>query len=651
MKNFLIGMLVFAGVCAAAETQGLSDRLYEAVRNDKIAQLQALTKTSGPDVKDPRGSTPLMYAAANGSLQAVKMLVEAHADVNAKNDFDITPLMLCAIDEAKVRYLIAHGADVKMVSRQGRTALLVAAGTEGNSEIVKLLVEKGANVNGPNPDPETAPIVAAAGANDTRSVRFLLDHGAVVAGPAGGKALMSASGHGNLAVMGMLIGRGVPVNVVSPEVTETVKNGAIALGSFTPLILAVANGGPEAVKLLLDHGAKVNAQDVRGMTPLMLVLALDRPDSRVVKLLVDHGADPTIKSKAGETAADWARKFSRPEILTALGIPASESRIPLQKAAANANPPAASEAVQKSVRLLERTSASFFTSGGCSSCHAQNATSMAVAAARGGGIRVDEAAARARAEQTRASWAPQDQTLMLRMDAPGAQIMVSFGLLQFEADGVKGNRTTDAMVHNVAAQQQVAGNWHVDGIARPPMSDGDFTLTATGIRSLAFYGPEGRKAEFSARIARAAAWLRRATPVTQEDRNMQMLGLKWAGADAGTLDKLAKALISMRQTDGGWSQTRYLGSDAYATGQTLWALKEAGIRVDDPNYRAGVEYLLRTQMADGSWHVVSRSPKFQPYFQSGFPYDHDQWVSMAATAWSTMALAYTLPESKVAGLR
>jgi hypothetical protein len=40
--------------------------------------------------------------------------------------------------------------------------------------------------------------------------------------------------------------------------------------------------------------------------------------------------------------------------------------------------------------------------------------------------------------------------------------------------------------------------------------------------------------------------------------------------------------------------------------------------------------------------VRSRAPKFQPYFQSGFPYEHDQWVSSAATAWAVMALAPAL---------
>src|SRR5205085_610589 len=105
---------------------------------------------------------------------------------------------------------------------------------------------------------------------------------------------------------------------------------------------------------------------------------------------------------------------------------------------------------------------------------------------------------------------------------------------------------TDAMVHNIAAQQQAAGNWHDDGIARPPMTDGDFTPTAIAIRSLALYGAPARKAEFASRIAKAAAWLRKASPETAEDRNMQLLGLTWAGGDRTTLDRLARAIAAQQ---------------------------------------------------------------------------------------------------------
>lgn len=98
---------------------------------------------------------------------------------------------------------------------------------------------------------------------------------------------------------------------------------------------------------------------------------------------------------------------------------------------------------------------------------------------------------------------------------------------------------------------------------------------------------------------------------------------------------------------GGWAQTPYLVSDAYATGQVLYTLRELGIPADDPTALRGTAFLLRTQQADGSWYVKSRAMKIQPYFESGFPYGHDQWISQAGTAWAVMALSLTTPDPPV----
>jgi len=126
---------------------------------------------------------------------------------------------------------------------------------------------------------------------------------------------------------------------------------------------------------------------------------------------------------------------------------------------------------------------------------------------------------------------------------------------------------------------------------------------------------------------------------------MQILGLKWAGVQAGLREARTKELIALQRSDGGWAQTPYLASDAYATGQVLYTLHETGFSsADDPAFRRGVEFLLRTQKEDGSWYVKSRAMKIQPYFQSGFPYDHDQWISASATAWASMALSFTETE-------
>jgi hypothetical protein len=95
-----------------------------------------------------------------------------------------------------------------------------------------------------------------------------------------------------------------------------------------------------------------------------------------------------------------------------------------------------------------------------------------------------------------------------------------------------------------------------------------------------------------------------------------------------------------------------MGSDAYATGEALYALNAAGrMPVTDQVYTKGVKYLLNTQAADGSWHVKSRSIWVQPYFESGFPYGHDQWISAAGTSWAAMALSLTVESLQSASAR
>ena len=125
---------------------------------------------------------------------------------------------------------------------------------------------------------------------------------------------------------------------------------------------------------------------------------------------------------------------------------------------------------------------------------------------------------------------------------------------------------------------------------------------------------------------------------------MQLLGLRWA-SEAGSTVRRRQELLDLQRRDGGWSQTPFLESDAYATGQALYALHEVGVPASNPVMQRGVAFLLRTQRQDGSWHVVNRAMKIQPYFESGFPYGHDQWISHAGTAWGVIGLTAGAAES------
>src|SRR5690606_31617631 len=129
-------------------------------------------------------------------------------------------------------------------------------------------------------------------------------------------------------------------------------------------------------------------------------------------------------------------------------------------------------------------------------------------------------------------------------------------------------------------------------------------------------------------------------PDDTQGKAFQLLGLHWAGSDKRKIQQVAKQLIALQRAGGSWGQRPELQSDAYATGQALWALREgSGMGGADPIYKRGVQYLLKTQKSDGSWHVRTRGFGFQPLRDTGFPHGRDQWISAAATGFAIIALA------------
>ena len=80
----------------------------------------------------------------------------------------------------------------------------------------------------------------------------------------------------------------------------------------------------------------------------------------------------------------------------------------------------------------------------------------------------------------------------------------------------------------------------------------------------------------------------------------------------------------------------------------FYALVVSGkMSTTDAVFKKGISFLRNTQAEDGSWHVKSRSIWTQPYFDSGFPYEHDQWISATGTAWATMALSMSVDDRKI----
>jgi hypothetical protein len=288
--------------------------------------------------------------------------------------------------------------------------------------------------------------------------------------------------------------------------------------------------------------------------------------------------------------------------------------------------------VSSSLALLEKQSGNFIRTAGCNSCHSQSLPSAATGLARDSGL-------------TSMKSFPQ---LPAAMRPPAEQVMdfniisansVAWELFDAGMNHEPRTQVTDAIVRYLMASQTAEGYWLNPESRRPPMNSGRFQTAALAIFAIKNYAPEVEKLNCEKAVARAVAWLEKATPVTNQDRSFRLLGLAWGGRGAVVIRQEAKALTALQRADGGWSQLPAMASDAYATGEALYALGYAGrMAPGDPVFRKGVDYLLRTQASDGSWRVKSRAIWFQPYFESGFPYGQDQFISTAGTAWATLAL-------------
>jgi squalene-hopene/tetraprenyl-beta-curcumene cyclase len=175
---------------------------------------------------------------------------------------------------------------------------------------------------------------------------------------------------------------------------------------------------------------------------------------------------------------------------------------------------------------------------------------------------------------------------------------------QPDAESRKG---MELLLKTVKSEQTDDGSWSPWPKTRPPiMGNSDESMTA--LATLAVL-PLAAAGDDSARAVRdkGVHWLTE-TKTDDDAQSIAMRLVLWRrlGRPAEEWEPLVRRIRERQNADGGWSQTKDMASDAWATGQALYALAHAGIKPDEPVIARAHAFLIRTQHDDGSWPMTSR---------------------------------------------
>ena len=266
----------------------LSTPLHHATECTSFEMVQLLLESGAEvDSRDGKGRAPLhmvrMEQDEEEAQDITRLLLERGANVNAQDNDGSTPLLKaayrCCIDISQI--LLEHGADPNAKNNDSQTPLSRLFANEGrvlftNSDqrsLVQLLLGHGANVNNQDKD-HTTPLHSAIKAGSYDVAQILLEHEAEP---------NMANKDGNTA---LLLALKPKPKQISSSSLQTMEEDAEILAA-------------RLVRLLLEGGADVNAQDKRKITPLLLAIELKMYD--ITRMLLARGAEPNVKNYYGET--------------------------------------------------------------------------------------------------------------------------------------------------------------------------------------------------------------------------------------------------------------------------------------------------------------------------------------------------------------
>ena len=272
MPRLPLVALLAAGLIACGDTAVVRAAdgapLVDAAKNADVDALRVLiTQRADVNAASADGTTALHWASYRDNGEAADLLIRAGARVDAANDLGATPLWIASNNgsAAMVRRLLAAGAHPNVELLLGETPLM-AASRSGNPDVVTQLIDKGAGVNARGARGQT-PLMWAVSEQHPDVVKVLLSRGADI--------------HARSDVLSQMMA--VPPHG-KPE-----YNRMIPFGGETALMFAARVGDLESAKLLLAAGANVNDKDAWGVSAM--VLAAHSGFTGMVEFLLDKGAD------------------------------------------------------------------------------------------------------------------------------------------------------------------------------------------------------------------------------------------------------------------------------------------------------------------------------------------------------------------------
>jgi uncharacterized protein len=282
--------------------------------------------TAGPGARLPNdlesgGLPALIFAVRQGSMDSVKLLLDAKADVNQTTADGSSPLLVAVLNGQydMARYLIDHGANVSLANKKGWTPLYLAVkhrtietGTmpvppnpDQALDFIKLILNKGAETN--------TKLLYETEVHSANHVFWLKEAGAT--------PFFRAAYGGDAEVMKLLLEHGADPTLTTKDHTTPLM-GLAGVGFTLSLVHHRSHQEDmEALNLLLSLGGDINATNDQGLTALMG--AAQRGANDEIQVLVDHGARLDLRDK-GTYCGDSGKSCSGEGMLAlnyAIGVP------------------------------------------------------------------------------------------------------------------------------------------------------------------------------------------------------------------------------------------------------------------------------------------------------------------------------------------